>query len=90
MKALALVLKAQRVAGRRSGAWEQQVEQQTRSLGRGRGAARRQPRGSAPPRAHITGLARQADTSARLRQRCGWKVLVTHARPHRLSWEEAV
>ena len=90
VEAIDLVLKAHRVEGRLSGAWEKQGERQTRYLGRGRGSASRQQRVIEQIRSHITGIARQADTIAGLRQRYGWKAFVTNARPQRLSLEEAV
>jgi transposase len=90
VKAIDLVLKAQRVEGLLSVAWAKQVERHTRYLGRGRGSARRQQRVIEQTRSHITCIARQADNIASLRQRCGWKVFVTNARPQRLSLEDAV
>jgi transposase len=90
VEAIDLVLKAHRVEGLLSGAWEKQVERQTRYLGRGRGSASRQQRVIEQTRYHITGIARQADTIAGLHQRYGWKAFVTNARPQRLSLEEAV
>ena len=90
VEAIDLVLKAHRVEGLLSVAWEKQVERQTRYLGRGRGSASRQQRVIERTRYHITGIARQADTIAGLRQRYGWKAFVTNARPQRLSLEEAV
>jgi len=90
VEAIDLVLKAHRVEGLLSVAWEKQIERQTRYLGRGRGSASRQQRVIEQTRYHITGIARQADPIAGLRQRYGWKAFVTNARPHRLSLEEAV
>jgi transposase len=90
VEAIALVLKAHRVEGLLSVAWEKQVERQTRYLGRGRGSASRQQRVIEQTRYHITCIARQEDTIAGLRQRYGWKAFVTNARPQRLSLEEAV
>jgi len=90
VEAIDLVLKAYRVEGLLSVAWEKQVEQQTRYLGRGRGSASRQQRVIEQIRSHITSIARQEDTIAGLRQRYGWKAFVTNARPTRLSLEDAV
>lgn len=59
-------------------------------MGRGRGAASRQPRVIEHTRSPITRIARQADTIAGLRPRVGWKALVTHARPKRRSLAAAV
>jgi transposase len=90
VEAIDLVLKAHRVEGLLSVAWEKQVERHTRYLGRGRGSASRQQRVIEQTRYHLTGIARQADNIAGLRQRCGWKAFVTNARPQRLSLEDAV
>jgi len=90
VEAIALVLKAHRVEGLLSVAWEKQVERHTRYLGRGRGSASRPQRVIEQTRYHITCIARQEDPIAGLCQRCGWKAFVTHARPQRLSWEDAV
>src|SRR5881397_3642221 len=90
VEAIDLVLKAHRVEGLLSVAWEKQVERHTRYLGRGRGSASRQQRVIEQTRYHITRIARQKDTIAGLRQRCGWKAFVTNARPKRLSLEDAV
>jgi len=85
VEAIDLGLTAPRVEGLRSVAWEKQVEQQTRSLGRGRGSASRPQRVIEQTRSHITRLAREDKTIAGLHQRCGWKACVTPARPTRLS-----
>ncbi len=85
VEAMALGLTAHRVEGRLSGAWEKPVEQPTRSLGRGRGAANRPPRVIEPTRSPITRIAREDNTIAGRRPRCGWKALVTPARPTRLA-----
>ena len=90
VEAIALVLKAHRVEGLLSVAWEKQVERHTRYLGRGRGSASRPQRVIEQTRYHITRIARQGDKIAGLRQRCGWKAFVTNARPQRLSLEDAV
>src|SRR5215468_8990995 len=90
VEAIDLVLKAHRVEGLLSVVWEKQVEQHTQYLGRGRGSARRPKRVIEPTRYHITHIARQADTIAGLRQRCGWKAFVTNAQSKRLSLEDAV
>ena len=90
VEAIALGLKAHRVEGLLRVVWEKQVAQHTQYLGRGRGSASRPKRVIEPTRSHITRMARQADTSAALRPRCGWKAFVTKARPKRLSLEDAV
>ena len=69
VEAIALVLKAQRVEGLLSVAWEKQVERHTRYLGRGRGAASRQQRVIEQTRSHITRIACQEDKIVGLRQR---------------------
>src|SRR6266446_2910269 len=90
VEAIDLVLKAHRVEGLLSVVWEKQVEQHTQYLGRGRGSASRPKRVIEHTRYHLTHIARQEDTIAGLRQRCGWKAFVTHARQKRLSLEDAV
>jgi len=79
-----------RVVGWRSLAWEKQGEPTTQDVGRGRGAGHRETRVLQHTRSHLTPIAPQADTSAALRQRCGWQALVTKAGPQRLAWPEAV
>jgi transposase len=90
MAAIARVLQEPRVDGVLSVAWEKQVEQTTQDGGRGRGAVHREKRVSETIRSPLTQIARQEDRSAALRQRLGWKALVTHAGPPRLSLQEAV
>jgi len=90
VEAIDLVLKAHRVEGLLSVVWEKQVEQHTQYLGRGRGSASRPKRVIEHTRYHLTHIARQEDTIAGLRQRCGWKAFVTNARQKRLSLEDAV
>jgi transposase len=90
VEAIARVLTEQRVDGLLSVAWEKQVEQTTRYVGRGRGAVSREQRVSQKTRSHITRIARQAGTIAALRQRFGWKAFVTNAGQKRLALQEAV
>jgi transposase len=90
VEAIDVVLKEHRVDGLLSVTWEQQVEQTTHYVGRGRGSGHREKRVRQKTRYHITHIARQADTIAVLSQRFGWKAFVTNARPQRLSLEEAV
>ena len=89
-EAIARVLQEHRVEGLLSVAWEQQVEQTTHYVGRGRGSENREKRVSEKIRSHITQIARQEDRIAALRQRFGWKAFVTNAGPERLSLQEAV
>ena len=90
MEASARVLQEPRVDGVLSVAWAKQVEPTTQDGGRGRGAVHREKRVSETIRSPLTQIARQEDRSAALRQRLGWKALVTHAGPPRLSLQEAV
>ena len=90
VEAIDRVLKAQRVDGLLSVAWEKQVEQTTQYVGRGRGAVHREKRVIQNTRYHLTPIARQEDTIADLCQRCGWKAFVTNAGPKRLSLPDAV
>src|SRR5437870_454314 len=90
VEAIARVLKEHRVVGLLSLAWEKQVEQTTRYVGRGRGSVHREKRVLQKIRYHITHITRQADTIAELCQRFGWTAFVTNATPKRLSLQDAV
>jgi transposase len=90
VEAIARVLQAQRVEGVLTVTWERQVEQQTHSVGRGRGSAKRAQPVREPIRSHITRMAREADPIAARTARCGWKALVTNATQQRLSLADAV
>jgi transposase len=90
VEAINRVLKDQRVEGLLRVTWEQQVEQTTQYVGRGRGSKSREKRVIQKTRYHITHIARQADTIGALRQRFGWKAFVTNAAPQRLSLQAAV
>jgi transposase len=83
-------LKDQRVEGLLRVAWEKQVEQTTRYVGRGRGSVDRAQRVIQKTRYHITHIVRQEDHIADLGQRLGWKAFVTNAAQERLSLQEAV
>ena len=90
VEAIARVLKEHRVVGLLSLAWEQQVEQTTQYVGRGRGSVHREQRVLQKIRYHIPRITRQTDTIAALTQRFGWKAFVTNAGPTRLSLQAAV
>jgi len=90
VEAIDRVFKDQRVDGLLSVAWEKQVEQTTRYVGRGRGSVHREKRVLQKIRYHITHITRQADTIAELCQRFGWTAFVTNATPKRLSLQDAV
>jgi len=90
VEAIDRVLQAQRVDGLLRVAWEQQVEQTTQYVGRGRGSVSREKRVIQKTRYHLTHIARQEDKIAALRQRFGWKAFVTNAGPKQLSLQEAV
>jgi len=90
VEAIDLVLKEHRVVGLLSLAWEQQVEQTTQYVGRGRGSVHREQRVLQKIRYHIPRITRQTDTIAALTQRFGWKAFVTNAGPTRLSLQAAV
>jgi len=90
VEAMDKVLKAPRVRGLLSVAWEKQVEQTTHYVGRGRGAVRREKRVMQQTRSHITHITRQGEPIAALTQRFGWKAFVTKAPRTRLSLQEAV
>lgn len=65
-EAIARVLQEQRVEGLLTVAWERQVEQQIRYVGRGRGSARRAQQVRERIRYHIPGIAREEDLIAGL------------------------
>ncbi len=90
VEAIDLVRKEHRVVGLLSLAWEQQVEETTQDVGRGRGAVHREQRVLQTIRSHITRITRQTDPMAALTQRFGWKALVTNAGPTRRSLQAAV
>ena len=90
VEAIDRVLKDQRVDGLLSVAWEKQVEQTTRYVGRGRGSVHRETRVIQTTRYHITHITRRADNIAELCQRFGWKAFVTNAAQKRLSLQDAV
>jgi len=90
VEAIATVLTAHRVEGLLHVAWEQQIEQTTQYVGRGRGAVHREKRVIEKTRYHITQVARQEDRLAALRRRLGWKAFVTNAGPTRLSLPDAI
>lgn len=90
VEAIDLVLTEHRVVGLLSLAWEQQVEQTTQYVGRGRGSVHRKQRVLQTIRSHLTHITRQTDPIAARNQRFGWKALVTNAGPTRLSLQAAV
>ena len=90
VEAIATVLTAHRVEGLLHVAWEQQIDQTTQYVGRGRGAVHREKRVIEKTRYHITQVARQEDRLAALRRRLGWKAFVTNAGPTRLSLPDAI
>ena len=90
LEAISTVLKAQRVGGLLSVAWEKQSERKTQYVGRGRGSASREKRVIKHTRYHITHIARQEDKIAALTQQFGWKAFVTNAGQKRLSLQDAV
>src|SRR5256712_4707542 len=89
VEAIDHVLKAQRVDGLLSVAWEKQSERHTQYVGRGRGSASRQKRVIKKIRSHITRIARQGDAIAALTQRFGWKAFVTNAGQQRRPLHQA-
>ena len=90
VEAIDRVLTASRVDGLLRVAWEKQGEQTTQYVGRGRGVLRREKRVIERTRSHIIHIAREEDTIADLRQRCGWKACVTKAGQTRRSLQDAV
>jgi transposase len=90
VEAINSVLKDLRVEGLLHVAWDKQVEQTTRYVGRGRGSVYREKRVIQQTRYHITRIVRQEDHIAELGQRFGWKAFVTNAAQERLSLQDAV
>ena len=90
VEAIDHVLKDHRVEGVLHVAWDKQVEQTTRYVGRGRGSVYREKQVIQQTRYHITRIERQEDHIADLGQRFGWKAFVTNAAQERLSLQEAV
>jgi transposase len=90
VEAIDHVLKEQRVDGLLRIEWEQQIEQHTHYVGRGRGSAKRAQQVIETIRYHITRITRQEGPIAALAQRFGWKAFVTNAAPQRLSLATAV
>jgi transposase len=90
VEAIDRVLKEHRVEELLHVAWDKQVEQTTRYVGRGRGSVYREKRVIQQTRYHITRIVRQKDHIAELGQRFGWKAFVTNAAQERLSLQEAV
>jgi transposase len=90
VEAIARVLTEHRVEGLLCVAWEKQVEQTTRYVGRGRGSVSREKRVIQNVRYHITHISRQEDAIIARSQRFGWKAFVTNAGPQRLSLQAAV
>ena len=81
---------AQRGAGWLRLEWAPPRARQTPAVGRGRGAAMREPRGTENLRSPIPRRARRAGPLADRRRRGGWQALVTHATHERGAWAEAV
>jgi transposase len=90
LAAISSVLKAHRVDGLLSVAWEKQTERKTQYVGRGRGSESRDKRVIKKVRYHINHIVRQEDNIAALTGRFGWKAFVTNAGRKRLSLKDAV
>jgi transposase len=83
-------LQEQQVEGLLQVEWQQESEQHTRYIGRGRGSATRQQRVTENRRYHLTRITRQDGPIRALTQRFGWKAFVTNAPPERLSLRDAI
>jgi transposase len=90
LEAISRVLKAHRVDGLLSVAWEKQTECKTQDVGRGRGSASRDKRVITNIRYPRTRIVRQGDNIAALTGRFGWQAFVTNAVHKRLSLKDAV
>jgi transposase len=89
-EAIGKILKQHRVEGLLRLAYDQQIEQQTKFVGCGRGAAHRERQLIEKVRYQITAITRQDESISALKQRFGWKAFVTNAPLQRLSLAEAV
>jgi transposase len=90
VEAIDQVRTAYRVSGLLRVAGEQQVEQTTQDVGRGRGSGRREKRVLPKTRSPIPHSTRQGETLAALTQRCGWKAFGTNAPQTQRSLQAAV
>jgi len=90
LEAIGTVLKHHRVDGLLSIAYEKQTERQTKYVGCGRGSAHRDQQVLERVRYQITAIDRQEEPIAALKQRFGWKALVTNAARQQLTLGDAV
>ena len=90
VQAAQAIVHAQRVEGLLSYTFERQVEQQTRFIGRGRGAADRPQRVVAHVRYQITSVVRQEADIRALKDSFGWRAYATDVAAEALTLAEAV
>ena len=84
------ILQKYQVAGSLSYAFERQVEQQVKYVGRGRGAAERPQRVEERVRYQITAVIRDTAAITALQQRFGWRAYVTDLSAEQLSLSDAI
>ncbi len=90
LEAIGQVLKGHRVEGLLRVAYVKQTECETKYVGRGRGAAKRQQQVIEKVRYQITEVRRDDEQVADLQAGLGWKAFVTNATAKRLPLAEAV
>jgi transposase len=90
LEAIGQVLKGHRVEGLLRVAYVKQTEGETKYVGRGRGAAKRQQQVIEKVRYQITEVRRDDEQVADLKAGLGWKAFVTNATAKRLPLAEAV
>jgi transposase len=83
--AIQAVLKRYDVMGLLRVAWERQDDQQKKYVGPGRGSAKRTTRTATQVRYQITYVRQESMTIEALRQRLGWRVLVTNSPKERFG-----
>ncbi|MBF0235297.1 MAG: IS1634 family transposase [Desulfamplus sp.] len=84
------ILEAHRVEGLLKIGYEQQVDQKTKYVGRGRGAVNRETTVIEKVRYQITSVERDQDKIAEKKSRFGWKAFVTEMSVDKLSLHDAV
>jgi transposase len=84
------ILQKYQVEGLLSYAFERQVEQQVKYVGRGRGAAERPQRVEERVRYQITAVIRDTASITALQQRFGWRAYVTDLPAEQLSLSDAI
>jgi len=90
LTAITKITETQRVEGLLSIQYEKQVEQETKYVGKGRGAANREKVIVEKIRYQITSIEKDQETIAEQSARFGWKAFVTEVATDKLSLHDAV